>query len=280
MIIRYLCAKREPVKGAWTILGVPLDETGSYRRGAGKGPEAVREASDSLEEYCPVLDADLSENRFADIGDILLPRGDLQGSQKAIADAFANLFSAGAKPLMLGGEHSVSMAAIRETAKRFEDLCVLQFDAHADLRDTYDSTPLSHACVMRRVLENVPDSNMFQIGIRSGTQEEWQWMREHRTVFPASPEALRDIVQRVAGRPVYLTIDLDVLDPSIMPGTGTPEPGGLTYAEFERLLLELRPLNLVAADVVELAPDLDPSGVSAVVAAKIVRSLLLLSVKS
>ncbi len=274
-MIRYLCAENKLRFGEWAILGAPLDETGSYRRGAGKGPDAVRAASDSLEEYCPVLDNDLSDCHFADIGNISLPKGDLEGSQKAIAEAVAEVFSDGAKPLMLGGEHSVSMAAIRETAHRYEDLCVVQFDAHADLRDSYDDTPLSHACVMRRVLEDVPSYNMFQVGIRSGTREEWTWMREHRTIYPATPEAVKSIVETISGRPVYLTIDLDILDPSIVPGTGTPEPGGVSYAVFEKLLLELRSLNLVAADVVELAPELDPSGVSAVVAAKIVRSLLL-----
>jgi agmatinase len=270
----FLRAQDELIPGGWAILGVPLDETGSYRKGAGGGPDAIRQASDCLEEYCPISDHSLGSPPFADLGNLALPSADCAGAQEVIARGVADILDRGAHPMLLGGEHSVSVAAIAETAARHEDLCVLQFDAHADLRHTYDSTPLSHACVMRRALEVVGSSNLFQVGIRSGTKEEWGWMRAHHTMYPAEQEAVRLVCERIGGRPVYLSLDLDILDPSILPGTGTPEPGGPDYREFERLLFSLLSLNIVAADVVELAPALDPSGVSAVVAAKVVRSLL------
>ena len=271
---RYLCAQKEIVKGSWTIVGAPLDETGSYKRGACDGPNAIREASHSLECYCPLIDRDLSDRPFADIGNMAFLPGLLEEAQDIIAKAIRDIFEFDAHPLMLGGEHTISVAAIKEAASRYDELVVVQLDAHADLRETYDSTPLSHACVMRRVLECVDSSHIFQIGIRSGTREEWQWMREHQTVHPATKDGANHIVSVIGNRPVYLTVDLDILDPSIMPGTGTPEPGGPNYSELERILKLLMSLNIVAADVVELAPSLDSSGVSAVVAAKIVRSLL------
>lgn len=273
----FLRAQNDLIPGGWAILGVPLDETGSYRKGAGGGPDAIRHASDCLEEYCPISDRSLGDPPFADLGNLELPPGDCSGAQEVIARGVANILDRGAHPMLLGGEHSVSMAAIAQTAARLEDLCVLQFDAHADLRPTYGSTPLSHACVMRRALEVVGASNLFQVGIRSGTKEEWEWMRSHHTVYPAKQEAVELVRERIGARPVYLSLDLDILDPSVVPGTGTPEPGGPDYREFERLLFTLTSLNIVAADVVELAPALDPSGVSAVVAAKVVRGLLSLS---
>lgn len=271
---RFLQAQEDITPGGWAILGAPLDETGSYRKGAGGGPDAIRRASDCLEEYCPISDRSLGDPPFADLGDLEFPSGDLAGAQQVIGRGVAAILDAGARPLLLGGEHSVSVAAIAETAARYDDLCVVQFDAHADLRDSYDNTPLSHACVMRRALELIPSPNLFQLGIRSGTKEEWKWMRKHHTVYPAKPEAVELVCERIGKRPVYLSLDLDILDPSILPGTGSPEPGGPDYRKFEMLLFAMRSLNIVAADVVELAPDLDPSGVSAVVAAKVLRGIL------
>jgi len=272
----YLCSQSELVSGGWALLGAPLDETGSYKKGASGGPDAIRRASDCLEEYCPVCDNSLEDIAFADLGNVKMPYKELEKAQNNIGQAVTSILDKNARPLLLGGEHTVSVAAIKELAKRNEELCVIQLDAHADLRQTYDNTPLSHACAMRRALDVIDPANLFQVGIRSGTREEWQWMRSHYTVYPPTIEAIKVICDKVGNKPVYLTIDLDVLDPSVMPGTGTPEPGGISYQELEQMLFTIKTLNIVAADVVELAPLLDFNAISEVVAAKVVRSLLLM----
>jgi agmatinase len=180
------------------------------------------------------------------------------------------------KWLGIGGEHLVTLPAFEAYLEKYPDIAVVHFDAHADLRDDYLGEKLSHATVLRRIADYIGPERMIQIGIRSGPQEEFDWMRQHKTLVE-SMEQLAEAKQRIAGRPVFLTIDLDVLDPSILPGTGTPEPGGLSFKEFLCYLMAFQNCPLVGADVVELAPHYDASGVSAVVAAKVIREVLLLS---
>lgn len=275
MTTRFLEATDRPVSGAYAILGVPYDDTACYHKGACKGPEAIRLASDNLEDYCPVADRRIQEVGLCDLGDVAAYPGIGDAVHALTRSACEDILHTGARPLILGGEHSVSIPVIHLLAERHPDLCVIQFDAHADLRDGYEGEANSHASIMRRALDRLPSSQIFQIGIRSGTQEEWAFMREHGTLILPSPEAVATLRGIIGPRPVYLTIDLDVLDPSIFPGTGTPEPPGLSFGEFDACLRALIGLNIVGADVVELAPELDPSGVSSVVAAKVVRTIAL-----
>ncbi|RJO71375.1 MAG: agmatinase [Myxococcales bacterium] len=270
----FLAARTAPERGAFALFGAPYDGTASFRSGSREGPEAIRRASEVLEDYCPVADRSLAETAFADLGDLELPLGDSAKVLECIAAQAHELFAAGVRPFLLGGEHLVSLPAILLAAERYRDLCLVQLDAHADLREDYLGVPYSHATVMRRAVERITPEKLFQFGVRSGTREEWAFMRQHGTARPATLEAAKAAAKAIGDRPVYLTLDLDVLDPSVLPGTGTPEPGGISFAELDAILRVFAPCNVVAADAVELAPGLDPSGASAVVAAKAVRTML------
>jgi agmatinase len=256
------------------LFGVPYDGTTSFRPGTRFGPAAIREVSSGLETYCPQLDADLEELAFADLGAVTIPFGAPEPVVAAVHAATRQVLDRGLAPLLLGGEHSISSGAVAAVAERHPDLVLVQLDAHADLRETWLGTRHSHACAMRRCLEVLPSGALFQVAIRSGTREEFAELREHRRLV--SLAGLGEALAPVRGRPVYLTVDLDWFDPAALPGTGTPEPGGFHWSDFALVVEELRQHRLVAADVVELAPQLDTSGVSSVLAAKVTRSLLLL----
>lgn len=263
------------------VLGAPMDHTVSGRPGSRYGPSAIRAASELLEGYSPVQDRVLSNARFYDAGDILTPFGDVQSSLVNIETACRSVLEAGQRLLVLGGEHLVTLAAVNAASKIYPELAVLQFDAHADLRDDYLGQELSHATVMRRVTDVIGFDRLWQFGIRSGTKEEYGLMRSSGRMFPCRslesahrPETIKRVIEAVGGRPVYLTVDIDVLDPAVAPGTGTPEPGGLGFGDLMDTLLQLMHLNVIGADVVEVNPILDPSGRTAVTAAKLVREIL------
>ena len=270
----FLGAHRDPAGCRIGLFGVPYDGTTSFRPGTRFGPAAIREVSGGLESYCPQLDRDLEDLAYADLGAVVIPFGDPEPVVAAVCAATRQVLALGLAPLMLGGEHSISSGAVAAVAERHPDLVLLQLDAHADLREEYLGTRHSHACAMRRCLEVLPSRTLRQVAIRSGTREEFVEMRRSDQLVPI--EALTDALRPLRGRPLYLTVDLDWFDPAVLPGTGTPEPGGFHWPHFAALVEELREHQLVAADVVELAPQLDASGVSAVLAAKVVRSLLLL----
>jgi agmatinase len=259
----------------WVLVGLPYDGTCSYRPGTRFGPEAIRAASWGLETYSPISDATLDAVSYFDAGELEFPLGNREAILSIIRDNARDVLAANKRWLGLGGEHLVTYPVIEAYVEKYPDLAVLHFDAHADLRDDYLGEKLSHATVLRRVTELVGPDSLIQIGIRSGPKEEFDWMRQQGTLLKSRDDLPR-AMQRLRGRPVFLTIDLDVLDPSIMSGTGTPEPGGLTFRELTDWLLEFRDLRYVGADVVELSPHYDPSGVSNVVAAKVVREVLLL----
>jgi agmatinase len=264
-----------PRDGArWAIFGAPLDATVSFRPGSRFGPAAIRAASPVLEEWSPARGEPLADHPFCDVGDLEFTPGDVDGALDAIAETVRSLGPA--RPLMLGGEHLVSWPAVRAVAERHPDLCVLQFDAHADLRTHYMGRSASHATVMRRIAEVVGPERCYQVGIRSGTAEEWAFGRSTRFAphVAAFPEAWRG---ELAGRPLYVTVDIDFVDPAFAPGTGTPEPGGPTSSELLAAIDRLAGLQIVGADVVEVAPAYDPGGITAVLAAKVVRQLLLLA---
>ena len=259
------------------IFGAPYDSTTSFRPGTRFGPSAIRSESFGIETYSPYQDRDLETDvAVHDAGDLELPFGAPDRALAMIEAKADEILSSGKIPFLLGGEHLVSLGAVRAAAKRFPDLHIIHFDAHADLREDYLGVRLSHACVMRRCHDILGDGRIWQFGIRSGTHDEFAFMREgHVTTEPFSVNTLASL-SFPEGTPVYLTVDLDVLDPSEFPGTGTQEAGGLRFTELRSSLTEiLRRFNVVALDNVELSPGLDASGRSTALACKILREQLL-----
>jgi len=261
------------------IFGAPFDSTTSYRPGARFGSAAIRHESYGLETYSPYLNCDLEDLNVYDAGDLELPMGSAEMTLDAISACTSEILNAGKIPFMLGGEHLVTLGTVREVAKKYPDLHIIHFDAHADLRDDYLGVKLSHACVLRRCHDILGDGRIHQFGIRSGERAEFEFARAgHTDLHPFSLEGLDSVADDLASSrvPVYFTIDLDVLDPSVFPGTGTPEAGGVSFDQLRKALTKVcQTVNVVALDVTELAPTLDPSGVSTVVAGKVVRELLL-----
>lgn len=267
----------ESLEGArLALFGMPYDGTCSFRPGTRFGPAAIRNISDGIETYCPVADRDLVDVQFADLGDLILPPGDKLESLQIIEKAAGELYNRGVLPAGLGGEHLVSLPLVKAAFERFPDAVLVQFDAHLDLRDDYLGTKLSHATVMRRIMEFVNPSQILQIGPRSGPREEFEVAKKFGTYRPDSFTAA-ELSAWIANRPVYVTLDLDVLDPSILPGTGTPEPGGVSFTTLQSWIVALTGVKWVGWDVVELSPDYDPSHVSSVVSSKVVRSMILAS---
>ncbi len=257
------------------ILGCPLDVTSTYRSGSGAAPQAIRISSESIETYCPNLDRDLSDYPFSDLGDLKLDGATLDAKLSEIYSNVLNILNQGGTPLVLGGEHTVTLPIVQALKKRHNEFVLLHLDAHSDLRDSYEGQTINHATVMRRVVELIGSQNLIQLGIRSGTREEFHWIRTHGVMSSFGPGQEKTLARRVDGRPVYLSLDLDVLDPSCFPGVGNPEPGGWSYQLMERFIGFLSTLNIIGLDVVELMPELDKSDVSSITAAKIIRSLLL-----
>lgn len=261
------------------LFGAPFDSTTSYRPGARFGSAAIRHESYGLETYSPYLDKDLEDIAVFDSGDIELPMGSAEMALDALSERTAEILEDGKIPFMLGGEHLVTLGAFREIVKKYPDVHIIHFDAHADLRDQYLDVRLSHACVMRRCYELTGDGRIHQFGIRSGERAEFEFARAGHTDFhPFTFDGLDFVVDELEQLqvPVYFTIDLDVLDSSVFPGTGTPEAGGVSFNQLrEALTLVCQRLDVVGLDVTELAPILDASGVSTAVAGKVVRELLL-----
>jgi agmatinase len=257
------------------IFGAPFDSTTSFRPGARFGPQAMRAESTGIETYSPYQDADLEERRVMDAGDLELPFGSAAKALDMIEAFAAGVLADGKKPCLIGGEHLVTLGAVRAAFGAYPNLRVLHFDAHADLRDDYMGEKLSHATVVRRVWEMTGDGKIFQFGIRSGSAEEIRWSRDRvsREMFTA--ETVADAVREAGDAPVYVTVDLDVIDPSAFPGTGTPEAGGLSFIQLHRALMETQGRDVVAFDSCELAPHYDHSGQSTALACKILREMLI-----
>lgn len=257
------------------LFGAPFDSTTSFRPGARFASRAMRGDSWGLETYSPIQDRDLTELSVFDAGDPELCYGSTERALSQITGMEEQLLNDGKLPCMIGGEHLVTLGAVRAAARRFPDLHVLHFDAHADLREDYLGEPLSHATVLRRVWDLIGDGRIWQFGIRSGEREEFRWAREHVSQRKFDFSGLAETVDALEEKPVYLTVDLDVLDPSVFPGTGTPEPGGVSFLSLMNAVLEASRLNIVGCDLVELAPAYDASGCSTAVACKILRELLI-----
>ncbi|NNC87315.1 MAG: agmatinase [Akkermansiaceae bacterium] len=263
------------VRGAPALLGVPFDGTASFRPGARFGPDAMRQVSDGLETYSPTLDRDLLDRPFSDFGNLIVPHDKPKSMVLMVEQAVHAIMDAGAIPFLLGGEHSLTPGAVTAVASCHKGLGVVQLDAHADLRQSYDGSKWSHACAMRRVLDHVKTDRLVQCGIRSGTCEEFKELRREKRLVAPDALDLAAAIDALGARPLYVTIDLDVFDPAVLPGTGTPEPGGIDWPLFVELLAAIPWKRVVACDVVELAPQLDTTGASSILAAKVVREVLL-----
>ena len=259
------------------LYGAPFDSTTSFRPGARFGPSAMRHESFGLETYSPYQDKDLIDISVFDSGDLELCFGSSEIALSDIQKRAEEILKAGKFPLLLGGEHLVTLGAVRAAAAKYPDLHIIHFDAHADLRDDYLGAKLSHACVLRRCHEIVGDGHIHQFCIRSGEREEFQLASRHTDFHPFTFEGLGETVRELKEKqvPVYFTIDLDCMDPSVFPGTGTPEAGGVSFLELLKAIRTVSQANLVGADVNELAPMLDASGVSTATACKVLRELLL-----
>lgn len=272
----FLGCESEPCEAEIVLFGAPFDSTTSYRPGTRFGSAAIRRESYGLETYSPYQDKNLEDYNIADIGDLELSFGDTQKTIDAIEDCAREIIRGGSRPFMLGGEHLVTLGAFRAAFEAYPELHVVHFDAHADLREDYLGVKLSHACVLRRCWEQMGDGKLFQFGIRSGTKEEFLFAAEHASTRKFDFEGLEEVVAALKDKPVYFTLDLDVLDPSVFPGTGTPEPGGVSFDALRRAVtLVCKNLSVVACDVNELSPPYDPSGISTAAACKIVREMLL-----
>ena len=258
------------------LFGAPYDSTTSFRPGARFGCKAIRSESFGLETYSPYQDDELTEKKVFDSGDLELVFGNAHTALGQIEERARTILNDGKLPFMVGGEHLVTLGAFRAVQEKYPDVSIIHFDAHADLRADYLGERMSHASVLRRCHELVGDGRIFQFGIRSGDREEFVWGKDHVQTRMFDFEGLDQVVAQLGEKPVYFTLDLDVLDPSVFPGTGTPEAGGVSFMQLLNACLKLRGLNIVGLDVNELAPAYDISGVSTAVAGKIIRELLIM----
>ncbi len=262
------------------LFGVPFDGTTSFKPGARFAPNAMREDSWAIESYSPYQDKDLEDLKLFDYGNLELPFGDKKNALRMIQEFTQKIIDAGKIPVMIGGEHLVSLAPVKALSKKYDDLNIIHFDAHTDLREDYLGEALSHATVLRRIYDQVGDGKINQFCIRSGLKEEFEWAKKHSHLEKFTYNTLESCVKRLKDKPVYITIDLDVLDPSVFPGTGTPEPGGIDFHQMLEIISIMSKLeNVVGMDVVELSPKYDASGVSTAVACKTLRELVLATVK-
>lgn len=272
----FMACEKEAHEADIVLFGAPFDSTTSYRPGTRFGSSAIRRESYGIECYSPYQDKDLEDTKVMDCGDLELCFGNTKKALAQIEEQAKEILDNSAIPFMLGGEHLVTLGAFRAVLEKYPDIHIIHFDAHADLREEYLGEQLSHASVIRRCWDLVGDGRIYQFGIRSGDREEFYWAKEHVTMKKFDFEGLEEVLEKLEGTPIYFTLDLDVLDPSVFPGTGTPEPGGVTFDALRKAAEKVcSRANVVACDVNELSPHYDPSGISTAAACKIVREMLL-----
>lgn len=262
------------------LFGAPFDSTTSFRPGTRFASKAMRSESFGIETYSPYQDEDLEDFAVFDSGDLELPFGNTQRALAQIEEHTAEILKDGKIPCMIGGEHLVTLGAMRAVVKQYPDVHIIHFDAHADLREDYLEERFSHATVMHRVWDLVGDGKIFQFGIRSGDRSEFVWAKDHVFTNKFNFHGLKEIVNQLKGKPVYFTLDLDVLDPSVFPGTGTPEAGGVSFQELLEAMIQVSQLNIIGFDVNELSPVYDQSGSSTAMACKVLRELLIAVMKN
>lgn len=272
----FMACEKEAHEADIVLFGAPFDSTTSYRPGTRFGSSAIRRESYGIECYSPYQDKDLEDTKVMDCGDLELCFGNTKKALAQIEEQAKEILDNSAIPFMLGGEHLVTLGAFRAVLEKYPDIHIIHFDAHADLREEYLGEQLSHASVIRRCWDLVGDERIYQFGISSGDREEFYWAKEHVTMKKFDFEGLEEVLEKLEGMPIYFTLDLDVLDPSVFPGTGTPEPGGVTFDALRKAAEKVcSRANVVACDVNELSPHYDPSGISTAAACKIVREMLL-----
>lgn len=258
------------------LFSVPFDGTTSFRPGTRFAGSYMRNDSYALETYSPYLNKDLNDYKLFDLGEIEVYLGNSKKTLESIYSTTKKILDENKIPLMIGGEHLVTLGSIKAISEKYFDLHIIHFDAHTDLRDTFFGENLSHATVLRRVWDIVGDDKIFQFGIRSGSKKEFEWAEKHTFLQKFEIDKINEIVESIIDKPIYITIDLDVLDPSYFSGTGTPEPGGISYKELIKAIKIMSKLkNIVGVDIVELSPMLDASGASTAVACKTLRELTL-----
>lgn len=276
---RFMGSSETYEEASIVMVGVPMDYTCSFRPGTRFGPQKIREVSIGMEEYSIYLDKNLLDYSYFDAGDLDLPIGNVDGSLKMIGDAAEEIVKDGKFPLFIGGEHLISVPVIKKVYEKYGDeLVVLHFDAHADLREGYLGCSNSHASAIRRITDFMPGKNIYQFGIRSGTKEEFEFAKENTNLYPIEViEPLRQALKKIGNRPVHITLDIDVVDPAFANGTGTPEPGGITSKELIQSVNLIKDLNIVGFDIVEVSPHYDISDRTALLAAKIIRDIILIT---
>lgn len=271
----FLSAKASFEESRIVILGCPYDGSASFRPGARFGPSAIRRASWGIETFSPYFERDLSQLKVHDMGDLELPLGEKKMSLDLIRKALRKILSERKIPVLLGGDHLITLPVVEEALRVHPHLHLFHIDAHADLREDYLGEALCHSTVMRRVADRLGEGRLFHVGIRSGTEDEFRSARKMKSILSPEPGSLRRVVKRLRNQPIYVTVDLDVIDPGLIPGVGTPEPGGFTFQEFISLLRELQTLHVIGFDLVELTPDYDPTQISSVTASVILREMIL-----
>lgn len=276
-VINFIGCESEYNEAEIVLFGAPYDSTTSFRPGARFAPQAIRNDSYGLETYSPYQDKDLTECKIFDSGDLELSFG---SSEKALSDIEERtdiIINDNKIPFLIGGEHLVTLGCIRALTKKYSELNIIHFDAHTDLRKEYLGVELSHACVMRRCWELTGDGKIHQFGIRSGEREEFVFAKSGHTNFhPFTFDGLQETIEKLKCKPVYLSVDLDVLDASVFSGTGTPEAGGVSFLELMKAVTDVcSNLNIAGCDVNELCPPYDNSGVSTAIACKIIREMLI-----
>ncbi|HEY8423750.1 MAG TPA: agmatinase [Clostridia bacterium] len=263
----------EPAR--FVLFGAPFDGTTTYRPGARFASRRMREESYGIETYSPYLDKDLEDIKVFDAGDLDLPFGSAEKVLNIIEDFVRKILSDDKIPVMIGGEHLVTLPAVKAASQKYNGLYVIHFDAHADLRDEYIGEKLSHSTVMRRVCEILGPKKIFQYGIRSGEKSEFEYAKQNTYMTKFVIKDLDQAAKIIGDKPVYITVDLDCIDPSEFSATGTPEAGGVSFEELRQAIQKLGELNVVGCDITELCPPYDTTGVSTALACKFLRELLL-----
>ena len=261
---------------AIVLFGVPFDATSTYRKGSAEAPAKIRDESHGIETYSPYQNKDLSNIKVFDGGDLNVSGDRVEDMLDKTEDYTKQVLRAGKFPLMLGGEHLVTLGAFRAIAKKYPDVCVVHFDAHTDLRNDWEGSPCNHSTVIRRCFDIVGKGRIFQFGIRSGEKAEFEFAAKNTVLTKNNFEGLQSKIRKIGRRPVYFTIDLDVLDPSELGGTGTPEAGGVRFLELLDAARKVFGLNVVGCDITELSPPLDTNGASTALACKFLREVLLM----
>ncbi len=267
----------------YVICGVPFDGTSCFRRGSRYAPGAMRDNSYNFETYSRLFDIDLCDAGIHDAGNLEVA-DNIDTTLDMISVHAARFVADGKIPVMLGGEHSLTLPFVEACKEKYGDLGFVVLDAHMDMRQEYEGEVNSHACISRHVFEKVT-RKYASVGIRSGTREEYEYAREKGLkVFSAEDvlsmgmeEVVHGIRDHIEG-PVYLSIDMDAIDPAYAPALGTPEPYGLTPRDVRTVISCLAP-DIVGFDLVEIAPAYD-SGGTALLGAKLVRDFIAASAKA